>query len=144
MIYKWKHSVDGGRRALSFLVKSCVLVWKIKFIKTQSKLSKRWNSWWKREQTWRKDLWKTWELQELFQLKEKKKKWDENAEEVSQERLKRLIWAYPGKIAELQDRENLIISGGKRKVVTRAKWSDWLWISAVSEMVNYLEKRTKT
>lgn len=40
---------------------------------------------------------------------------------MSQERLKRLIWAYPGKIAELQDRENLIISGGKRKVVTRAK-----------------------
>lgn len=37
--------------------------------------------------------------------KKKKKKRDENAEEVSQERLKRLIWAYPGKIAELQDRE---------------------------------------
>ena len=56
-----------------------------------------------------------------FPAKGKKKKRDENAEEVSQERLKRLIWAYPGKIAELQDRENLIISGGKRKVVTRAK-----------------------
>ena len=43
--------------------------------------------------------------------KEPKKQRDENAEErsdyslkVSQKRLKRLIWAYPGKIPELQDR----------------------------------------